>query len=298
MSRKSLKPPQREKFSRESRDRGAHGARAASAATHAPSPAARTASSVERTSSVDRAAPADAQSTPAGRFDAIDALRGFALCLMIVYHFAFDLRFYGVTVSDFEHDTFWLGFRAIIVSLFMGLVGVSLVLADRAGASAAHFWRRVAVIAACALAVTAASLIAFPRSFIYFGILHCIAIASVLAWPFVRWPAAAFAVGSAIIVAGLTLSNPAFDNPVLSAVGFVTHKPLTEDYVPLAPWAGVVFIGIGLGKLAARQSFRILAPLTQAPPLLFWLGRHSLAVYMVHQPILLGVLWLVLRAAR
>ena len=245
--------------------------RAASPATHAASPAAR---------------------PIAARVGGIDALRGFALCLMIVYHFAFDLRFYGVTASDFEHDPFWLGFRAVIVSLFMGLVGVSLVLADRAGASAAHFWRRVAVIAACALAVSAASWIAFPRSFIYFGILHCIAVASVLAWPLVRWPAISFVVGCAVIVAGLTLSHPAFDAPVLSAVGLVTHKPLTEDYVPLAPWAGVVFVGIALGQLLARRSFRIVAPLAAAPPLLRWLGRHSLAVYMVHQPILLGALWI------
>ena len=285
MSRRSRKPPKREQAPFASRDRGAH-------AAPARSPAVPTASTVER------AASAKAQSTPAGRIDAIDALRGFALCLMIIYHFAFDLRFYGVTASDFEHDPFWLGFRAIIVSLFMGLVGVSLVLADRAGASAAHFWRRVAVIAACALAVTAVSAIAFPRSFIYFGILHCIAVASVLAWPLVRWPAAAFAVGSAVIVAGLTLSHAAFDNPVLSAIGFVTHKPVTEDYVPLAPWAGVVFIGVGLGNLLARQSFRILAPLTRAPSPLLWLGRHSLAIYMVHQPILLGVLWFVLRGTR
>jgi uncharacterized membrane protein len=232
------------------------------------------------------------------RIDGIDALRGVALCLMIVYHFAFDLRFYGVTASDFEHDPFWLGFRAIIVSLFMGLVGVSLVLADRAAASAARFWRRVAIIVACALAVSAASWFAFPRSFIYFGILHCIAVASVLAWPFVRRPAIAFVAGSAIIVAGLTLSHAAFDTPVLSAMGFVTHKPYTEDYVPLAPWSGVVFVGIALGQLLARRSFGIVAPLANAPRFLRWLGRHSLAVYMIHQPILLGGLWLALRGAR
>ena len=238
-----------------------------------------------------------AQSTTA-RIYGIDALRGFALCLMIGYHFAFDLRFYGVTAADFEHDPFWLGFRAIIVSLFMGLVGVSLVLADRAGASPAHFWRRVAIIAACALAVSAGSWIAFPRSFIYFGILHCIALASVLGWPLVRLPLIAFIVGCAVIVAGLTLSHPAFDIPVLSAVGFVTHKPVTEDYVPLAPWTGIVFIGIALGNLLARQSFRAVAPLAAAPAPLRWLGRHSLAVYMIHQPILLSLLWLALRIAR
>src|SRR4029077_15777727 len=134
------------------------------------------------------------------RVAGIDAIRGFALCLMFVYHFAFDLRLNGVIAADFENDPFWLGFRALIVSMFMALVGVALVLADRAGATASHFWRRVAVIGACALAVSAASRLAFPRSFIYFGILHCIAVASVLAWPFVRRPRTAFVIGCAAIV--------------------------------------------------------------------------------------------------
>jgi len=227
------------------------------------------------------------------RVAGVDAIRGFALCLMFVYHFAFDLRLYGVIAASFENDPFWLGFRALIVSMFMALVGVSLVLADRAGATPSHFWRRVAVIGACALAVTAASWLAFPRSFIYFGILHCIAVASVLAWPFVRRPRTAFVIGCAVVVAGLALSHPMFDTRPLSVFGFVAHKPITEDYVPLAPWGGVVFIGVALGNLLAVHSFGAAAPLAAAPVWLRWLGRHSLAVYMVHQPILLGVLWLI-----
>ena len=226
------------------------------------------------------------------RIGGLDALRGFALCLMFVYHFAFDLRLYGVIGADFENDPFWLGFRALIVTLFMGLVGVSLVLAERAGATPMHFWRRIAVIGACALADSVGSWIAFPRSFIYFGILHCIAVASVLAWPVVRHPRSAFIIGCVVIVAGLALSHPAFDTRALSIVGFVTHKPVTEDYVPLAPWAGVVFIGIALAHVLARDAFRVVAPLAAAPAWLRWLGRHSLVVYMVHQPILLSVLWI------
>ena len=102
---------------------------------------------------------------------------------MFVYHFAFDLRYYGVTSADFEHDFFWLSFRALIVGIFMALVGVSLVLAERAHATPRHFWRRIAIIAACALLATVASRMLFPQTFIYFGILHAIAVASVLAWP-------------------------------------------------------------------------------------------------------------------
>jgi len=238
----------------------------------------------------------DAQATPpsAARLAGIDALRGGALCLMFIYHFAFDLRVYRVIAADFEHDPFWLGFRAVIVASFMTLVGISLVLADRAGVTPARFWRRIGVIATCALAVSAASWIVFPRSFIYFGILHGIAVASVLAWPFVRRPAVALGIGCVVIAAGVGWSNPAFDAGPLSWIGFVTAKPATEDYVPLAPWAGFVLLGIALGHQLAREAFRALTPIAAAPRWLRWLGRHSLAVYMVHQPILLGLLWLAL----
>lgn len=239
------------------------------------------------------AAPAPAPAIPklarGVRLAGIDALRGGAICLMIVYHFCFDLRHFRVIVgADFERDPFWLGFRAVIVASFLALVGVSLVLAAEARVSRVRFWRRVGVIAACALAASIGSYLVFPRTYIHFGILHCIAVASVLAWPLVRQPWVALVLGAAVIVAGVTLAYPAFDQRALSWIGFTTTKPRTEDYVPLLPWAGVVLIGIAIGHALARTRFRALAPLAGAPRWLQWLGRHSLAVYMVHQPILMG----------
>ena len=68
----------------------------------------------------------------------------------------------------------------------------------------------------------------------------------------------------------------------------MTEKPATEDYVPLAPWAGFVAMGIAAGHWLVRSGFRAIGPLAAAPAWLRWLGRHSLFVYMVHQPILLG----------
>ena len=209
---------------------------------------------------------------------------------MFVYHFAFDLRFYGVIAADFEHDPFWLAFRGLIVATFMTLVGVSLVLADRVSATPGHFWRRIGIIAGCALLASVGSWLLFPRTFIYFGMLHAIAVASVLANPLVRRPWPAAALGCGIVAAGLMLSSPVFDARPLSWIGFVTAKPATEDYVPLAPWAGFVFLGIAIGHAFALRAFRTIAPLASAPRWLRWLGRHSLAVYMVHQPLLLGAL--------
>ena len=231
----------------------------------------------------------------ARRIDAVDALRGLAIVAMVAYHFVFDLRFFGVVRADFENDPFWLTYRAIVLTTFLLLVGVSLVLARQYGLSTAHFARRVVVIALCALAATIGSHALFPERFIYFGILHCIAVASVLARPLAGSPGPALGLGVAAIVAGITLSHPFFDARATSWLGFTTVKPPTEDFVPLFPWLGVVLAGIWAGHALARRDFAPIALLAHAPRPLRWMGRHSLAIYMLHQPLILGVLWLVLR---
>jgi uncharacterized membrane protein len=229
------------------------------------------------------------------RLPAIDALRGAAIVAMIAYHFCFDLTVFGLSGADFYRDPFWIGARGLIVTSFLLLAGISLVLAHRDAVPASRFWRRWLEIAAAAALVSAGSYLMFPRSFIYFGILHGIAASLLLARPLAAYPMAALAVGIAAIVVGNTVALPFFDAPLASVVGLTTRKPPTEDYVPLLPWCGVVLVGIAAGHALARRRFALLAPLDRAPRWLAWLGRHSLPVYLVHQPVLLGALWLVAR---
>lgn len=231
----------------------------------------------------------------APRVEGLDALRGVAILAMVVYHFCFDLRYFGVARWDFEHDIRWLAARTLILSSFLLIAGISAALARRDPAADARWPRHVAVIGGAALLVTAASAMMFPRSFIWFGVLHAIAVSLIVARPLTGRPRAAALAAVVVIAAGLTLSSPLFDNRWLGWLGFMTHKPVTEDYVPMFPWTGVLLLGIAAGHVLVHNRFALMSPLDRAPRALRFLGRHSLVVYLVHQPLLLGALEAVVR---
>ena len=222
------------------------------------------------------------------RFISIDALRGFAIMLMMVYHVSFDLNYYGWLHQDFNHATFWLSARAFIVSLFLVLTGISLVLnAQRTGSIS--YWRRQAKLLAACIAVSLGSYLIFPQSFIFFGILHFILLASFLGRLCVRFYYANLL--AALLCLGISYSSPLFNAPLLQWLGFMTYKPYTEDYVPLFPWFGVVLLGIFLGRLIIAHPGWLSRDYKVQP--LALAGRYSLAIYLLHQPVLLGVLSLV-----
>jgi len=241
------------------------------------------------TTAVPRAAQRQRARVP--RITGLDALRGLAIVAMIAYHFCFDLRYFGVAHWNFEHDMRWLAARSTILSSFLLIAGVSAVLANAQPAPLSHWLRHVAIIAGAALLVTADSYVLFPQSFISFGVLHAIALSLLLAKPLLARPWIAAITGFVVIVAGLVYANPAFDNRVLGFVGFMTDKPMTEDYVPLFPWFGVLLLGIAVGHGLVRTQFAALVPLARLPALFSFLGRHSLVVYLVHQPLMMLLLW-------
>ncbi len=227
------------------------------------------------------------------RYLAIDALRGVAIVLMIAYHASFDLNYYGWIHQDFNNASFWLVARAGIVSLFLLLVGISLVL-NAQRANTASFWRRQAKLLAACIAVTLGSYMMFPQSFIFFGILHFILLACLLGRLFVRFHYINLTGALLILLAGVFYSNPLFNAPALQWLGFMTYKPFTEDYVPFFPWFGVVLAGIFLGRLMVAKSAWVTEhqPGRWAKPLAL-AGRHSLIIYLLHQPVLLGILSMV-----
>lgn len=234
------------------------------------------------------------------RLALVDVLRGLAVAQMIVYHFIYDLNYFGWVKVRMLVDQPWVGWRAAIVTQFLLLVGVSLVLRMSFKPGLGDFLRRWAEVAGAALLVSAGSWLVFGPRFIWFGILHFIAAALLLVRPMVRLGAWNLALGAVALLAGLALADPAFNPTPANIIGFVTKTPGTEDYVPLFPWIGVVLIGVGLGSLWQRAGWRVppvLAPLDADPPrLLKLLGSWALTVYLVHQPVLMGVLMLARKA--
>jgi len=230
------------------------------------------------------------------RLGRIDIARGIALIAMAIYHFGWDLEFFGYMAPATTAHGGWKLFARCIASSFLFLVGFSLVLAHGNGIRWKPMTKRLVQIAVAAAAISAVTWYMSPDSFIFFGILHQIALASVLGLLFLRLPAIA-----TLIVAALVISAPLyaradiFNNPALSWVGLSTVTPRSNDYVPLFPWFGAVLVGIAAARMFQRFGWlQLLAggikPLFLENPLTF-IGRHSLAFYLIHQPVLIGLVY-------
>lgn len=229
------------------------------------------------------------------RFDRLDALRGLAIVWMAVFHFCFDLNHYGWIRQDFYRDPIWTGQRTAIVSLFLLCAGMGQALALHQGLSWPRFWRRWGQVAGCALLVSLGSYLMYPRSFISFGVLHGMAVMLLLlrmAGPRLS-SLNGLLLGLAALLLPLWLQHEFFDSRWTNWLGLVTHKPITEDYVPVLPWLGVMLWGFVLGRWLLRSRPAVLTgalPAFARP--LAVLGRWSLSFYMVHQPVLIGLLML------
>ena len=231
---------------------------------------------------------------PTERLLGLDIARSAALLGMVCFHIVFDLQMFGhLPFGTTLHPVFYWHAR-LVAGSFLFLAGVSLWLAHGQGIRWPAFWRRWIKLAAAAGLVTIATYAALPEYFVYFGILHSIAASSLIGLLVLRLPATALAaLGAAIMAASYILPSPAFNAPLLRFIGLATEPAMTVDFEPLIPWVGPFLLGLASAKWASARGLLHRFALPETPMLrrLAWPGQHSLVIYLVHQPILIALIW-------
>jgi len=234
----------------------------------------------------------------ASRYQEVDMVRGIAILMMVLFHTLFDLNYFRIYSLEI-YDGFWHYFAFATASLFLLIVGISLTI-SRARAQSKYSGYRLALkfiyrgagILLLGLLVTFGTWWYLREGFIVFGILHLIGVSIMISPLFFRFKTGNIVLGLLFVVIGYflaTISGPAW----LLPLGIHPPDFWSVDYEPLFPWTGMVLTGMGLGEyLYPRGVRRFTLP---AIPRVFIqslasLGRHSLVVYLVHQPIIILLL--------
>lgn len=221
-----------------------------------------------------------------------DLLRGLAILLMVVFHFCYDLSYFGY--ADFNiHSPFWTGFRTLILTLFFIVSGYSFYLAHGNGFRQRVFVRRFTQLFGSAAAITLVTRLLFPQSWIYFGILHFFVVAQLIMLVLCRHPRLNLIVTLGVFVCWISL--PGFNLHWL----YIYLQPVldlpygTQDITRLVPWISLITAGLAFAQY--RQHLGINLPpvplsVLKAPAikLLALCGRHPLKIYLLHQPLLFG----------
>lgn len=232
----------------------------------------------------------------------LDFLRGLAIVFMVILHLFADLYFfYGLKINF----PLWYGGQRLTAGLFLLLAGISLTLsharAVHNGRTAEDILKRQILrglkIFGWGMLITLISRFFLKEWYIRFGILHLIGAATVLSFPFLKYRLWNIGAGLTLIAAGVLLHSLRFPFSWLIWAGFIPTGFRSVDYFPLLPWLGVVLLGIGAGNMLYPGRQRKFAlPDWSGPPWmssLCFLGRHSLVIYLIHQPVILGAMMLV-----
>lgn len=235
------------------------------------------------------------------RFYEIDLLRGIAIMLMIFYHALYDLNHFAGFSLDISSGVFWFTGR-LAAFIFIFLVGVSLTISfSRAGKKLEtidlykKYLFRGLKIFSWGLLITVITYLFLPSGTIYFGILHFIGISIMLAYPFLRLRRLNVLFVPFIISVGVYLKGVAFSFSYLLFLGLRPEHFYTLDYYPLFPWFSVILLGILAGNTLYRDGsrrFPIIDLSRQLEPVCM-LGRKSLLIYLLHQPVLVCILWII-----
>jgi uncharacterized membrane protein len=238
------------------------------------------------------------------RFWELDFLRGIAIILMILFHFLYDLNFFNIYKISL-YSGFFLIYAYVVGSVFIMLVGISLSLSYnriKNDSSKRQIIKKFSIrglkIFGLGLIISLATWLYLKDGYIIFGVLHLIGISIIISTPFLKLKNLNLIIGIVLISIGIILKSFIFDFYWLMWLGFTPKTLYTVDYYPLLPWFGVVLIGIFVGNNFYPDYKRIISvrDLSVYKPVKFFsfLGKNSLIIYFLHQPILIAIIHLLL----
>jgi uncharacterized membrane protein len=214
------------------------------------------------------------------RYEIIDHLKAVAVIMMVFFHLFFDLDNFGFVSIDYKVDTFWNMQPKIIIAIFLLSVGMSLRIVHGKGIKWRSFWKRFFKLAILALIISGVTYQVFPGRWVYMGIIHNIAITSLIGLLFLKIPRISGAVGAAII-----FPSAFYDY----TYPFISLSTRAVDHVAILPWGGFVLIGILLHEL---NFHKIKIKNYRGKKVILFLGQQSLPIYFIHQMILFPLCYL------
>lgn len=222
----------------------------------------------------------------------LDLFRGCAIIAMIVFHFTFDLSYFGYIASDTIYRPNWIMFQKVIAGSFIFVAGVSFNLCHGSGINWIYVKKRLLLLGSAAIGISVVTKFAFGDFWIKFGILHCILLCSLISLIFVH--RSRYVIVGVVVALGtvVLLVQTPVDLPVAFQWLIETRtRHNSVDYSPLMPWFFMFSLGILLSKLNSRSN-RLLLRMRNAVKgtnvirSLVFLGKRSLVIYLIHQPIL------------
>lgn len=228
----------------------------------------------------------------------MDLLRGLAVIGMVVFHILFIVNFIKNYNFNLYTGGYWLLARSVEFT-FITLIGVCMAISyvNRPVGFYKRQLKRSLHIGFCALLVTLGTYYTQPDFYVRFGILHFIAVASLIAMFFARYTYANLFLAIGSFALGTYLENFTGNNIPLTLLGFKNTVMNTFDLFPIFPWISFIFLGLFLGHMALKKRTFELPQLkideTRFSPLLrpiSFMGRHALVMYVIHIPIIIVIL--------
>lgn len=229
------------------------------------------------------------------RFWEIDFLRAIAIIMMVIFHALYDFNYFNIYKFNVNAG-FWLYFARATASIFIFLVGISVILSfsKAKNNNYSKYFKKGLKVFFWGLVISLVTYLFLEKGFILFGILHFIGISVILIYPFLRLKKLNLIIGIVFIFIGIYLNKFQFSFNWLLWLGLKPQSFYTLDYFPLLPWFGVVLFGVFFGNTFYKDYKRRfkLPNLTKFSIIrnLCFVGKNSLIIYLIHQPILIILL--------